>query len=487
MSSDLRILKERTIRGGVARLAGFGARSFIRLGTLIVLAHLLDPTDFGLVAMVTVVTGVFEIFATGGLSAATVQRAEVSDAQISTLFWCNVAIGAVLGLFCLAAAPFLGAFYHEPKTALILAAVAPAFVFNATGVQHLAIMQRELRYVTLAAIEVGSEIVSACIAIGLALAGFGYWAVVASVISGPLVITVGAWLASGWMPGRPHGIGDVAALLRFGGTITLNNLVVYGAYNSEKILLGRYFGPDALGLYGKAYELINLPTRIVNMAIAGVAFSSLARLQHDAARFKDYFLKGYSLVVSTTLPATIACAVFADDIILLILGPKWAEAAMIFRLLAPAILVFGMIDPTAWLLQSVGLQERSLKIALVLAPIIICSYLVGLPYGPNGVALAFSSAMVLWLVPHLLWCLHGTTISVLEVLSIAGRVILCAGLAAVAAVSVQNLAAPISSTILRLALGVVVMLAVYGVALLFVMKQRVLYFGMLRSLRGAAG
>ena len=434
--------------------------------------------------MVTVVTGVFEVFATGGLSTATVQRAEVSDAQISTLFWFNVAIGALLALLCLAAAPVISRFFNDPRTALIIISVAPAFIVNATGVQHLALLQRELRYLTLAAIEVGSEIVAAAIAIGMAVAGFGYWAIVASVFTCPLVVTIGAWAASGWIPGRPRGIGDVSTMLRFGGTITLNSLVVFAAYNLEKVLLGRYFGANALGLYGRAYELINLPTRTINNAIAVVAFSSLARLQGEPARFKSYFLKGYSLIVSITLPATIACAVFADDIIQVTLGPKWTEASTIFRLLAPTILVFGMINPLSWLLLSVGLQERSLKIGLVLAPLVICSYLVGLPYGPSGVALAFSTTMVLWLVPHIYWCLHGTTISVRELFSAVGRALFSAAIAAIAGASVQHFATPVSSAILRLALGGTVMLAVYILALLFVMKQSIFYFGILRVLKG---
>ena len=158
-------LKEKTIRGGAARLIGQALKSLLRLGTIIVLARLLDPSDFGIVAMVTVVTGVFEIFATGGLSAAAVQKPEISDAEISTLFWFNIAIGALLGLLCIAAAPVLSAFYSEPKTALVMIAIAPAFVINATGVQHIALLQRHLRYVTLAAIEVGSEIVTGVVAI----------------------------------------------------------------------------------------------------------------------------------------------------------------------------------------------------------------------------------------------------------------------------------------------------------------------------------
>ncbi len=478
-------LKEKTIRAGAARLAGQGGRAVLRLGTIVVLARLLDPSDFGLVAMVTVITGVFEIFMTGGLSAATVQRVEISDRQISTLFWVNMAIGVLLALLCLAAAPLLNVFYEQPKTAYVLAALAPSFIFNAAGVQHIALLQRRLRYATLSSIEVGSELVAGALSIGLALAGWSYWALVIGVVAAPLVITVGAWIATGWIPSGPRRDNDVSSMLRFGGTVTLNNLIVYIAYNLEKVLLGRYFGADALGLYGRAYELINLPTRILNGAVGSVAFSALSRLQTDPARFRTYFLKGYSLVVSLTLPTTILCAVLADDIILVVLGPKWKDAAEIFRLLAPTILVFGMINPLGWLLWSVGLQDRSLKVAFVLCPIVICSYLIGIPYGPTGVAFAYSVAMTLWLVPHVMWCVHGTPVGFGDLMSAVARPLLSGVAAAAAALLVQHLAAPIPYPLVRLALAGAAMGLVYIATLVFVMRQKELYVDLLRGLKGA--
>src|SRR5262249_33027170 len=142
-------LKEKTIRGGAAKLVGQAFTLLLRLGTLIIIARIIDPADFGLVAMVTAITGVLDILATGGLSAATIQKADVSDAQISTLFWVNIAIGALLALMCVASGPLLAAFYHEPRTAWVIAAIGPAFLFNAASVQHLALMQRELRYVAI--------------------------------------------------------------------------------------------------------------------------------------------------------------------------------------------------------------------------------------------------------------------------------------------------------------------------------------------------
>jgi PST family polysaccharide transporter len=193
-------------------------------------------------------------------------------------------------------------------------------------------------------------------------------------------------------------------------------------------------------------------------------------------------LKGYSFVVSITLPATVACAVFADDIILVTLGPRWAEASIVFRLLAPTIVVFSIINPIGWLLPSIGLQERSLKIALVLSPLVICSYLVGLPYGPAGVALSFSTMMVLWMVPHIYWTLHGTIISVWEILSTAGQALVASILAGIASAIVQYLTVPIPFAILRLALGGTVMLGIYAFVLLVVMKQSAFYIDLLRTL-----
>ena len=121
-------------------------------------------------------------------------------------------------------------------------------------------------------------------------------------------------------------------MLRFGGTITLNNLVVYIAYNFDKLLLGRVWGADALGLYGRAYQLIDVPTTNLHSAVGGVAFSALSRLQDDPVRLRSYFLKGYSLVISMTVPISLFGALFADDIVLVVLGPKWTDAAAIFRL-----------------------------------------------------------------------------------------------------------------------------------------------------------
>jgi len=479
-------LKERSIRGGAARMAAQVSAVLLRLGTLVILARLLEPAEFGLVAMVTVVTGVIELFATGGLTQATVQRAEITESEVSALFWVNVAIGVVLAIVCMATAPILQQIYHEPRTTLILAVLAPAFIVNATGVQHMAVLQRQMRYVMISAIEIVAQVLAAVVAVVMALLGWGYWALVANALVPPLTITIAAWLASGWRPRRPHFDRGIVPMLHFGGTITLNNLVCYIGYNLEKMLIGRSFGSEALGLYGRAHQLANVPTSALINGVGGISFAALARLQHDHARFKNYFLKGYVLVISTTLPAALFCFLLAEDIVLVMLGSRWIEAADVLRLLSPTILIFGMINPLSWLMQSIGLHKRSLQVALVLAPITVASYLIGLPYGPSGVALAFSTALALWLFPSTLWCVSGTPVSISDLLETTIRPLLASLAAAMTVLVMQRLVGHLDLPLLRLTIFGGSFAMVYAAFLLFVLGQKDFYLDILRVLRGAS-
>ena len=198
-------LKEKTIRGGAARLGSQVASLALRTGALVVLARLLGPKDFGLVGMVTAFTGLLSWFRDFGLSAAAVQRSDITKDQHSTLFWINVLLGALLALVTLAAAPAIAAFYHEPRLVRVSAVLGTAFLFNAVGIQHSALLQRQMRFTAMAAISVVSLMVGTAIAIGGAAIGYGYWALVANSVTTPLVASVGFWLATGWVPGMPRG------------------------------------------------------------------------------------------------------------------------------------------------------------------------------------------------------------------------------------------------------------------------------------------
>lgn len=479
-------LKERTLRGGLAKIFAQGANYVFRIGSLMVLARLLTPKDFGLVGMVTAFTSVLYLFRDFGLSAATVQQVEVSEHQISTLFWVNILFGVILGLLTAAMAPFAVAFYHEPRLFWLTMVLGLLFLFNAAGVQHSALLQRQMRFTALAIIDVISWAASSIVGIVLALAGFSYWALVVSALSYPLVGTLAMWLTTGWIPGRPRkGVG-LHSMMRFGGGLTLTSIIVYVAYNCEKVLLGRYWGADVVGLYGRAYQLGNIPVDNLNSAVNEVAFSALSRVRNDPPKFKSYFLKGYSLVVGLTVPITITAALFAPDLVAILLGPKWKEAAPIFRYLSPTILVFALINPVGPLIFSLGMIGRSLRVAMVLAPVVICGYLIGLPYGPKGVALGYSTAMVMWAVPHLAWGLHGTVVSLRDIAIAASRPLASGVVAGAITFGAEFFWWHSLSALPKLILGTALLGTVYVGTLFYVMGQKSLYVKLFRDILGCS-
>jgi O-antigen/teichoic acid export membrane protein len=479
-------LKEKAIRGGVARLLAQVTFFAVRIGTLAVLARILDPKDFGLVGMVTALTGVLSIFRDFGLSSATVQRTDVTDEQLSTLFWINLAVGLLLTGVLWIAAPIVVILYHEPRLFWVTIALSGSFFINAAGVQHSAILQRQMRFTALATIQIISLVASTAIGVALAILGFGYWALVVMTFALPVTSTIGFWLMAGWIPGRPRKNVGVRPMMRFGGTVTVMSVLVYAAYNLDKILLGRFWGAAALGVYGRSYQIISIPTENLNGTFSEIAFATLSRLQDNPARLRSYFLKGYSLVIALTVPMTIAIALFPQDLITVVLGAKWNEAAPILRLLAPTILIFAFINPLGCLLYAIGAVGRCLKVSLVLTPLVTIAYLIGLPYGPKGVAIAFSTVMTFWAGPHIAWGINGTVVSFRDILATIGPPLLSGIVGGAAAFAVEISWGSTLSPILRLFIGSTVLLSVYILMLLYVMGQKPLFVDLLQGLRSRA-
>jgi O-antigen/teichoic acid export membrane protein len=468
-------LKRKSVRGGVAAMIAQGLKFGLQTGSLMILARLLSPKDFGLQGMVVAMTGVLGLFRDLGLSAATIQRDKITHEQVSTLFWINVLVGVVLTVCAVAMAPLLVIFYKEPRLFWVTIVSSGAFLFNGLGVQHQALLDRSMRFVTLAKIDVISLGASLAVGIGMAMLGCGYWSLVGTAVSAPMVSTVGAWLAMPWLPGKPYRRCGVRSMLHFGGTVTLNGLVVYVSYNLDKMLLGRFWGAAPLGLYGRSYQLANLPIQQLNSSLGSVAFPAYSRIQSDAARLGRAFLKGYSVMLSMTIPVTLSCAVFAEEIVRVLLGPKWGGTATILRLLSPTVLAFALVNPFGPFLQATGQAKRSLRIAFLIAPVVILGIVAGLHGGPKGVALGYSTAMILLVGPIVAWATHGTGIT-LQAYCRAIKGPLLSGLLAGALGLLCKLALSGALPDLPLLLvGLVPMFALYAWFLLVPMRQKALY------------
>jgi PST family polysaccharide transporter len=316
----------------------------------------------------------------------------------------------------------------------------------------------------------------------MALFGCRYWSLVGMMLANSIVTAAGVWLAVPWLPGLPRRRCGALSMVRFGGLATCNSFVVFLAWNAEKLLLGRFWGADALGLYGRAYQLVTLPVQQLNAAVTGVAFPALSRIQHDAARLASSFLRGYSLLVSLTMPMTIISALFAEEIIRIVLGAKWMAAVPIFRLLAPVALVFAVANPLSWLVLATGRINRALRISMTTTPLVILGIVLGLSRGPQGVALGYSLALTLLLVPIAAWSKLGTGISWTDLWKATRPPFLSGLLAGVVGLLVKLAFGGRLAPSLSLLAGVGLVLCIYAWVLLFVMKQKHVYMDMLSHL-----
>lgn len=380
---------QRSVSGGVVTSVSQGSVFCIKLATTAVLARFLTPGDFGLVAMAVAVTGFAEMFKDAGLSMATVQRPEVNHDQVSTLFWINVALGLALMVCVCLLSPVIAWFYGEPRLVAISFAMAGVFPLGGVAIQHQALLRRQMRFGTLAIIEVLSQVAGASLGIVAALCGAGYWALVAMAAGTAVTTAMLVWACCRWVPGRPgrgHGVRD---MLAFGGNLAGFNITNYWLRNADKIFVGWQCGAISLGLYGKAYQLLLLPLSQFFRPITGVVIPGLCRVSDSEAEYRSYFITALSVLAWFTAPAIAFSIVMAPEIILVVLGEQWHGAAPIFSVLALGGLFQPVASSMGWVFLSLGQADRMFRWAIIVLPVFLLGYLVGVHWGATGVAWGF--------------------------------------------------------------------------------------------------
>jgi PST family polysaccharide transporter len=402
-SGDARSLKARSASGAAMTLAAQGAKFLLQFGSQIALARLLLPADFGLVAMVAPLISAALLLTDLGLSAATIQRPTISQSELSSLFWLNVLIGVVLAGIAVAVAPLVTRFYETPALLPVEIAMSTTLLFASLAAQHLAILNRRLRFGAIAIIEVCGLAIGVAAGVAGALSGFGYWSLVAMQLTSGAATTLLAWGFTRWRPSRPQIRRDAFHLIRFGGTVTGYNLLGYLISNLDNILIGARFGAGPLGIYDRAYKLIFAPLWQMTAPASRVAVPLLSRLVEDEADYRASYLAMLGGVLLLTIPGLLCAALFAEPIIHVLLGARWMAAAPIFAWLALCGLVLQLRQSAGWLFVSQGRAQEQLKWGGLGSVATIASYLVGIYWGPLGVAIAMTLSTGLVQVPLIWW------------------------------------------------------------------------------------
>ena len=389
--------------GALAGAGGHGGQLLVTLAYNAILARLITPHDFGLVAMAMVVAGFLQVFRDAGLSTATIREENISVAQVSNLFWLNVAVGSTAMLAMAATAPVVAWFFRQPELSAISLLLSLGFLLESLAVQHIAILNRQMRFTLLAGVDFGCATAGFGVGVVMAFTGWGYWSLVGTTLSTLSLRIAAAWTLLPWRPQRPVRGSGMRPLVRFGANLTLVGVLYALSRGCDSLLIGRFLGSDAVGLYSRATVLLTRPLERMMAPVYTVIVPALSRLQNEPSRYRTVFIHIFEGLAITTFFLTGLLFPSAGLLITVILGDKWDAAAPIFAALtfAAAYLLLG--TATSWLFTSQGRGWDLLITACIVSVAMVGAFIAGLPFGVAGVAIAYSTSTLLVMLPAMFY------------------------------------------------------------------------------------
>ncbi len=390
-------------RGVLTTGASQVVRIVVQLTGIVVMARLLSPEDYGLVAAVVAIIGVAEVFRDFGLYTAAVQAASLSTQERSNLFWLNTGIGGFLTVVVLALSPAVAAFYDDPRLTALCAAMSCTFVLNGAAAQYRADLTRRFRFAALSATEIGAQVAGLALALTTAATVVssgrvdGQWALVVQQVSQPAILLICVVAAAKWLPTRYDRATEVRPLVRFGADMVGVNVLGYASRNVDSVVIGATLGAGPLGLYNRAFQLLTLPLNQLNAPSNRVAVPVLSRLRDDRERYDRFLLFGQAALLTVTAAVLTASAALAVPLVDVALGSQWAGTAPIFQVLALAGFFQAAAYATGWVFTTTDNSRQNLWFTLATRPLTIVAVLVGSLGGVFGVAWAYTACMaVIW-------------------------------------------------------------------------------------------
>ena len=371
----------------------------IQVIATVVLARLLTPRDFGLVAMVTTFSMLLMNFGGNGFTEAVVQRKQIDHAMASNLFWINLSAATLLTSLFAASGYLLAKFFGDAQVAPIAAGMSATIFLANLSVLHLALLKRAMLFSAVAINDIIARAVSVIVSVCFGLAGWGYWALVLGACALPLSTAVGAWILCQWVPGRPRRISGTKTMLWF----ALNTYGRFGTNyvvrNEDNLLVGWRFGAYSLGFYKKAYDLFALSANQLVSSTTLIAVSALSRVREDRAQFRSYLLGGMTVMAFLGMGLAGDLTLIGNDLIRVLLGPGWGPAGQIFTYFAPGIGAMILYGTHGWIHLSIGRADRWFRWGIVELVVTTLLFLLGLHWGPDGIAIAWCVSFWVLTIP----------------------------------------------------------------------------------------
>lgn len=411
----------RSLHGGAISLLARAVNAALQIGSILFLARLLAVEDYGLVAMVMAITGFATALVDLGTRDAIVQRHSITEGEISALFWITLGIGFGLAIVVAACAPLIAWFYHEPRLISITLLSSVTFITYALTCQHYALLRRAMKFHELGMIEVFANILSVCVAIAMAFAGFHYWALVVRpiVLSGLLVI--GLWVRCRWLPRKPTMTQGVKDMLKFGLNTAGFTFTDYVGNSSDRVAIGYRSGPVLLGYYQNSSFIYNNLLDVLVFPLHQVAVSSLSKVRHDFKELRRLWSKALSTLSFYAMPAFGLLAVTSRDIVVILLGSKWSRAGVLLSILALRGIPHTVERTLGWLHVTSGRTDRWMRFGAFAAVVQLIALFAGLPFGVIGVIVAFVISMFLLFIPAIAYAGQPFGIGAKDVVKVVWR------------------------------------------------------------------
>ena len=407
----------------------------IQMAATIILARLLGPGDFGLLTMVMTFSLLFMNFGLNGFTEAVLQREEMDHSLASNVFWINAAIGVVLTIAFAAAGPFLATLYGDPRVAPVAAVMSATILLSSLSVQHLALLKRAMRFTAVSANDLLARTASVIVSIVLGWAGWGYWSLVGGALALAVTACAGAWTMCRWIPGRPRPHPGTGPTVRFALNTYGRFAATYCTWNLDNLLLGWRFGPVSLGYYKKAYDLFVLPMNQLSSPLTAVAVSSLSRLGSMPAQQKNYLLRALATLAFIGMGLGASLTLIGRDLVLLLLGAQWGESGRIFTFFGPGIGVMLLYATNGWIHLSIGRADRWFRWGIVELAVTGVLFVLALPHGPAGIAIAWVVSYSLLVIPALRYAGRPIDLGATEVIAVVWKFVAASALAGVATAS----------------------------------------------------
>ncbi|MGE5620957.1 MAG: MOP flippase family protein [archaeon] len=378
----------------------FGRQMF-QFFTTIILARLLTPVDIGLAGMALLVIGFLNVFKDFGTSAAIIQKKEVTDRLLSSLFWFNMFLGIVLSSLMFIFAGFLSFIFGDLRLFPLFQVLSLIFVINSFGVVIQALLERRLAFSIIARIEVISTIISSFIGICMAFSGFGVWSLVFQSLAASMVSSSLLLIKGGWKPSLSFAYHDAVSVLNYSSNLTGFNVFNYFVRNADNFLIGKFLGAKELGYYSLAYRIMLYPLQNLTAIIGRVMFPVFSKINEDNEHFKKVYVQMTSFIAICTFPLMMGIGVLSDKLIISFFGVQWADTAKILLFLAPVGLLQSVDATTGIIFQAKGKTNWLFIWGVITGVIFVPAYSVGLKWGVTGVACSYLVAYLLIFYPAL--------------------------------------------------------------------------------------